>query len=749
VYARNIVEQRIELASRHLGFIPERHSPLEIDDFERRLEERHPDEYAAARAKANGAKDSAQALQIVLMKLLCNPEDPKLTRDEVRWMRNERALVMCDAEYFLTRYYWILNREGIVQRYAHQSGQQILFNVIADLERQGKSIEILDAKARQLGQSTLVSGLILPKVAWQHGVTGVQASADDKKTKEMVTKMLLAYDRLSWWLRPLSTKRSESANGYLKFGLQDSGVIFEHGAQANPIAMGNTIVSYHLSEVSSYPDAQEMIEVGLFKAVHPNPRILGILESTCKGDTGWWHNAYWDAKHAWSSGGSRLLALFLPFYCAEGMYPNDTELLSHPMPEDWHPAFETSQMIAESEAYVQTNSVLARVLSVDGRTWEMPREKAFYWEWNFQSAQRRGTEKDWYAELPHTDAVAFQGSYDNVFGKRIITEIFSRREKNYSTFAITGQSIEERHEPDEHEVDYETARVPIKWTTPRGETFRWELVPIEWAEPFEELAELREDDSHMGKFLQYIPPEPGYDYTIGINATAYRGTAIAVARRAFHGRDREVQVAEFRDEDVSHVEAFAWGTAIAAYYAKYMTPAFGWTKPYRTPYVAIEQVKAVGDSCQLHMRMMGINRFHRMIRYDSKPQDMRKSKSHKEGWYTFGWSEAMLTDSFVIYCKNGWYKVNSSHTIWEMDHWEVHFTASGKEKKEAGEEQEDDGLRANALAAFCANDLRPLADRTAKQFRDSDQIESPHLDFAPTLAGSTFELNPPRQRMAR
>jgi hypothetical protein len=158
--------------------------------------------------------------------------------------------------------------------------------------------------------------------------------------------------------------------------------------------------------------------------------------------------------------------------------------------------------------------------------------------------------------------------------------------------------------------------------------------------------------------------------------------------------------------------------------------------PYRNPYIAIEQIAAVGDTCQLQMRKMGISRFHKMTRYDSKPQKMRKKDAHKEGWYTYGWSRAMLTDSFVILVQNKWYKINSPFTIYEADHWEVHFTAGGeKEKFEHQADCTDDGLFANAMAAFCPNDTRSLAERTAKQFRGEQGQKPPRLDMGATETG--------------
>jgi hypothetical protein len=741
MYAASIVQQRIELAQESLGFPLVYHSPADIDEFNRRLEARYADAYNSARAASQGTEDSTKMFRTAISRALASPDNPKLSKDEVRFIENERALIMCDAAYFMTRYYWIKNRQNNLQRFTFQSGQRILFSVISEMESMRMAIEIILAKARQLGMTTLIEGLILLKVLMGYGVNGVVASADRIKTREMVKMIFMAYDMLPWWIGPNTSRRIESDQGMVVFAGTNAGISFQHGNQTNPIAMGSTPIAYHLSEVSSYPDAEDLIEVGLFKAVHPSPRVFGIQESTCKGDTGYWYDSYWYAKSNWKKHKSRAMALFLPFYCVSDMYPNPTERVSHPVPADWKPVHETRKMIAESEMYVQSNDLLAKVLMADGKPWTISKEQAWYWERNYLAARDRGKEKMWFQEMPHTDRAAFQGSYDNVFGRELIAEIWKERKTAYGVYGIVGQSIEERYEPDKNDIDYEEQVIPVSYRSRKGETYRWELWPLKWEEPFDEIEDIRDDDSHMGKFFVWQHPEPGYDYSIGIdtsNGLSQDATVIAVARRGRTPQEQDVQVAEFRSNTVSHVEAFAWAMAVASYYARYMED----TTQYREPYVAVEQILAVGDTCQLQMSKMGYSRFHQMIRYDSKPKDMRKSRSRKRGWFTSSWSRPMLTDGFVTLVKNGWYKVNSPYTLREMTQWEVHYTAGGKDKFEHSADATDDGIFANAMAGFCPNDMQTMAQRSKKQFTQMvDAGKMPELNIQPR---SSYMINPDR-----
>ena len=86
MYAQREVERKIEIASERGGFRLEYHSPADIADFERRLEDHYRDEYEEARAQAQGAEDSSKTFQVNIQRLLCDPQAPKLSRDEIRFI---------------------------------------------------------------------------------------------------------------------------------------------------------------------------------------------------------------------------------------------------------------------------------------------------------------------------------------------------------------------------------------------------------------------------------------------------------------------------------------------------------------------------------------------------------------------------------------------------------------------------------------------------------------------------------------
>jgi hypothetical protein len=175
---------------------------------------------------------------------------------------------------------------------------------------------------------------------------------------------------------------------------------------------------------------------------------------------------------------------------------------------------------------------------------------------------------------------------------------------------------------------------------------------------------------------------------------------------------------------VNHVEAFAFVLAIASYYGQHMR--LGETR-WGQPYVSVEQIASVGDTCQLQMARMGYHNFHKFVRYDRKK--VQKSKAVARGWFTNAWSRPILTTNFVHAAQNGWTKINSPWLIDEMKHFEVIVTASGKEKMEHEEGQHDDRLFAAAMATFCPHDLDLLALRSKKRAIEATAL--PPIDLGP------------------
>jgi hypothetical protein len=713
MYSEKKVQHRLELAEREFKFCPIYHTVDEVDEFDSYL--RTTNKYVY---DVQGFPEGTQ----------------NLSAADRQWMLNEQVLCLCDAAYWLTRYAYLKNEENVVQRFKFRVPQRIYFDIICDLEDRDAAIEILVLKARQLGMSIFTELLITHRISFSHGITAVCGSADQTKTGEMSHMMFLAYDHMPVWLRPQYTSRVESARGKLLFGHMASGVTLQHGSQKFGIATGSTPTLYHLSEVALYGDASvKLIDEGLWKAVHASPTVFGILESTGRGNTGWWAETWYYSKDNWPS--ARMYPMFLPWYCGTDIYPMPTDIRTHPIPDGWHPDRDTRAHAAKAALYVESTPLLRKHLLEEQKRrgvyvserWEMPIEQQWYWEWNHREAKTKGNESSFLQEMAGDDTEALQRSVESVFGNDTILEIDNARNKQYQCYAIAGQSIEDAHDPPTDCIDYKQERIPVFYRSPNKGTHKWEFIPLKFRSP---LRESHPEDA-TGILFIWQPPKPGVNYSIGVDTSEGKGidsTSINVWSLGGTGLPDE-QCAEFSSSYVNHVEAFAFVMALAAHYGQFMSQ--GVTR-WKEPYVSVEQVAAVGDTCQLQMAKMGYTNFHRMSRYDyslGKINKMKSSKSGHRGWFTHGWSRPILVTSFVHFVQNGWAKVNSPWLLGEMREFEVHYTAAGKEKLEHAEDEHDDRIFSSAMAVFCPQDTKSIVERSKRRSIEGDAF--PPIDITP------------------
>jgi hypothetical protein len=718
MYSQKKVDERLETAEAELGFNPADYyySPEEIDAFNAKLE-REGKIIFDATGKPKGTTD--------------------LSPSDAQFIKQNQALIMCDAVYALTRFCYIKDEEGVIQRFRFRVPQHLLFDIICDLEERDLAIEIMILKARQLGMTTLVQLLIALRIIFSYGVSAVAGSADQAKTGEMSQKLLFCYDMLPVWLRPESTSRVESDRGKLLFGHLASGVSFQHGAQKLGIGTGSTPTIYHLSEVALYTDPVKLIDEGLWKAVHASPSVLGILESTGRSNKGWWAETWYYSKANWPQ--SRMCPLFLPWYCGTDIYPKSTWLRKAPVPENWVPNRDTRLHVAKSELYVQSHPLLAThlaeylrregTLEADGK-WRMPRKQQWFWEVEHNEAKQKGYQASFLQEMAGDDEEALQRSVESVFGHETIELVDSRRNRSYQCYGIVGQSIEDRQEPPESYINYHQERLPVRWQGRRPEQYySWELVPLKMTPPPRETS----PEDVANNLIIFHPPQPGQNYSLGVDTSQGKGldsTVISVWSIGHRGQP-DVQCAEFASPYVNHVEVYAFAFAIAAHYGQYMNR--GQTR-WTMPYLAVEQVEAVGDVCQGQMMRMGypFSSVHKFVRLDSAPRRIAKQKRSqmtKPGWYTHGWSRPILTGNFVAFVQNNWAEVHSPWLIEEMKEYEVHYTERGKERMEHSEDSHDDRIMAAAMAVFCPQDLRLLAER-AKVRSVAPEIQIP-IDLSP------------------
>lgn len=738
MYSPLIVAQRLEIAQSTLGFTPTYHSKAEVDAFVRNMQK--------------WEKKDEQGNVIFTR---------DLTPKEHQFIRNEKTLCTCDAAYWLTRYAYLSDETNTSVRFKFRDTQRIYYKIISDLEEKGFSIELIIAKARQQFVTTLTELLVGHRIFFHRDVNAITASADRVKSEEMGRKVLFAYDNMPWWLRRKSSRRVETVPGILEFDTLNSRLSIQHGSgtsrskggQKTGIGRGTTPTVYHLSEVSAYPNPEQQIEAAIFKAVHASPKVFGVLESTFAGDVGWFPDKYKFAKENWSADPShnlsRLCPLFFHWPCATDLYPTKTWLAMHPV-QDWSQhqlARKIQEQILKAELFMRNSPPLAKLFGVN---WEMPAEQMWFYFVTYFEHEQSGAMATMLQEYPCDDIEAMQSSYDNVFGKETIAICNTSRDREFEIYSIVGTAIDSKFDPPEDEIDYDQDRILLSHQPPREDNiYRWELIPMKYSF-YEDLANCAPDK--MGDMTKrYLPLADGklfiypkalqrdtIETSMGVdtsNGISQDSTVIAGATKG-NGLVPDIQIAEFRSEYVNHVEAFAFAFPIALYLRslnRHPNDILRW------PWCGIEQIAAVGDTCQVQLRRMGypLGRFFRFGRYDSV--ELNKKSSQKVGWYTVRWSRDLLVGYFIHAIKNGWYKLNSPFTIDECRTFEVHYTSTGKEKMEHSSIAHDDGLFGNAIATFINHDLDNLAERGNKRLMPSSEEDMPEINIAPNYG---LRMNP-------
>lgn len=718
MYAESIVKERLDVAEEELGWRPFNHTTAEVDEFIAKLDEQ--------------MKLDAQGRAYF-------PRN--FTADEFRFIQNERVLCQCDAVYWLTRYGWVSDETNSAVRFRFRGAQRIYIDVVADLEQQRAAIELLIAKGRQQYITTLTELLDVHRISFYTYVNCFTASADRDKSAEMARKAFFAYDHMPWWLKPKYSRRVEGIPGLLEFDTLDSRMTIVHGsgsarskgAQRTGIARGTTPTVYHLSEVSAFPDPEEQIEAAIFNSVHASPKVLGILESTFAGDKGWFPNLYKNGK---DNPLARHKSLFFSWPCAREINPTPTWWATYGvhMPSGWKPENKIKEQIIKAELFIRNSPLLARQM---GTNWIMPIEQQWYYHVKFTNAERNGTMNKLLQEMPCDDIESMVSSFDNVFGREVIEVAHVEREKKYDVYGFCGQAVDERFEPEADEIDYDKPRIVFNHTTPRGEIYRWEMIPLKYDLYANATGEDIERGAIDNRLFVYKQPEPDFLYSIGADSSngVGRDASVFSVNRIGQPGTPDVQAAEFRSHIVGHVELFAFVMPVALMYKQRNTEITSWPK------FAIEQIASVGDVCQNELKKLGypVGRMHRFGRYDGIPT---KDLTNKVGWFTNAWSRPILIGHIVHAVKNGWYILNSPWTIEECRQFEIHYTESGKEKQEHASTSWDDGIFASAISYFIVHDLDSLAQRSKRQFRGTvdNQQQLPPIDLTPNT-GAIY-MNP-------
>lgn len=226
-----------------------------------------------------------------------------LTRDELRAIEGEIRKCRKDFVYAARNYFWITNKERGEQLFSLWPSQELIYDKLLEQREKGKSQKLYIIKARQLGASTLIEGLIAWRSIFFLNINALVISYDKDHAKYLFDIMATIYDKLPWWLKPRYSSRTF-----------ESGLIFDNpsdelrrvdpgtqsrvqvkGANAvTGVGQGYRLSAVHASEASDWEEykAREIIEEDLVHALAESVETFAIIETTPKGANTYTHKLW-------------------------------------------------------------------------------------------------------------------------------------------------------------------------------------------------------------------------------------------------------------------------------------------------------------------------------------------------------------------------------------------------------------------------------------------------------------------------
>jgi len=267
-----------------------------------------------------------------------------------------------------------------------------------------KPVRIIILKARQMGCSTIIEGMLFQCAFALPGMSGMVIAHDNDSSAHLLGMTKHYWE--TWGHRELFTTKHEATN---KLAWKENRSLLTISTAKNAKAgRSRTLQFVHCSEAGFYDDPETLI-TGLNQAIPRAPRTFQFIESTANG-IGNWYNRTWEGA---KSGDNDYTPLFFawwqhPTYTANHIGMAD--LVSQPIPRCLPDMNDEERIIyrALRRLGMDDSEVKARLI----------------WRRVIFRNECRGDIQTLHQEYPTTDEEAFISTGTNVFNLDLLRKVY-------------------------------------------------------------------------------------------------------------------------------------------------------------------------------------------------------------------------------------------------------------------------------------------------------------------------------------
>ena len=290
-----------------------------------------------------------------------------------------------------------------------------------ELMSNDRPVRIIILKARQMGCSTIIEGMLFQCAFAMPGMSGLVVAHDNDSSAHLLGMTKHYWE--TWKYRDLFSTKHEATN---KLSWRENKSLLTISTAKNARAgRSRTLQFVHNSEAAFYDDAETLI-TGLNQAIPRGPRTFQFIESTANG-IGNWYQRTWDGA---KSGDNDYTPLFFawwqhPTYTANHIGLADA--VSLPIPRCLPDLNDEERIImrALKRLGMDDSEIKARMI----------------WRRTIFRNECRGDIQTLHQEYPTTDEEAFISTGTNVFNLDILRKVYEPEEGDRGRLVREGSRV--------------------------------------------------------------------------------------------------------------------------------------------------------------------------------------------------------------------------------------------------------------------------------------------------------------------